>query len=108
MDILVFGAGIIGFTSAFYRSGDGHQVTVVDAQPGPAMAASGANGGMISAAHCAPWAVPGLPKVAMRSQVTRGAPFIRASSRVSGRGIAIVASKPSRRVRQAERNLSAG
>lgn len=28
------------------------------------MGASGANGGIISAAHCAPWAAPGLPKVA--------------------------------------------
>lgn len=60
MKILVLGAGVIGVTSAWYLAADGHEVTVVDRQPGPGMETSFANGGQISASHAEPWARPAV------------------------------------------------
>jgi D-amino-acid dehydrogenase len=57
--IVVLGAGVVGVTAAWYLAGDGHEVTVVDRQPGPALETSFANGGQISASHAEPWANPG-------------------------------------------------
>ncbi len=37
MKVLVLGAGVIGTACAYYLSKAGHEVTVVDRQPGPAM-----------------------------------------------------------------------
>jgi D-amino-acid dehydrogenase len=61
MRIVVLGAGVVGVTAAWYLAGDGHEVTVVDRQPGPALETSFANGGQISASHAEPWANPGAP-----------------------------------------------
>ena len=61
MRIVVFGAGVVGVTAAWYLAADGHEVTVVDRQPGPALETSFANGGQISASHAAPWANPSTP-----------------------------------------------
>ena len=58
MRILVLGAGVVGVTAAWYLAADGHEVTVVDRQPGPALETSFANGGQISASHAEPWANP--------------------------------------------------
>jgi len=64
MKVLVLGAGVIGVTSAWYLAESGHDVIVLERQPGPAMETSGANGGQISAAHAEPWAKPSaLPKI---------------------------------------------
>ena len=62
MRILVLGAGVIGVTAAWYLAADGHEVTVVDRQPGPARETSHANGGQISASHAEPWANPSAPR----------------------------------------------
>lgn len=62
MRILVLGAGVVGVTAAWYLAADGHEVTVVDRQPGPARETSHANGGQISASHAEPWANPGAPR----------------------------------------------
>jgi len=60
----VLGAGVVGVTSAWYLAEAGHEVTVVDRQPEPAMETSFANGGQISAGHAEPWAKPSvLPKM---------------------------------------------
>ena len=61
MRIVVLGAGLIGVASAWFLSEDGHEVTVVDRQPGPARETSFANGGQISTSHAEPWANPGTP-----------------------------------------------
>src|SRR3990167_4994100 len=37
MHILILGSGVIGTTTAYYLARAGHQVTVVDRQPGPAL-----------------------------------------------------------------------
>ena len=39
MRVLVLGGGVVGVTSAWYLAADGHEVTVVDRQPGPALPA---------------------------------------------------------------------
>jgi D-amino-acid dehydrogenase len=64
MKVLVLGAGIIGVTSAWCLAEAGHEVIVVERQPGAALETSFANGGQISAAHAEPWARPSvLPKL---------------------------------------------
>ncbi|MCB1930764.1 MAG: FAD-dependent oxidoreductase, partial [Rhodocyclaceae bacterium] len=37
MHVLILGSGVIGTTMAYYMARDGHRVTVVDRQPGPAL-----------------------------------------------------------------------
>ena len=61
MKVLVFGAGVIGVTSAWYLAQSGHEVTVIDRQPAAGLETSFANGGQISVSHAEPWANPGAP-----------------------------------------------
>ncbi len=61
MRVLVLGAGVVGVTAAWYLAQDGHEVTVLDRQGGPARETSLANGGQISASHAEPWANPRAP-----------------------------------------------
>ena len=66
MRIVVLGAGLIGVTSAWFLAEDGHEVIVVDRQPGPALETSFANGGQISTSHAEPWANPATPGKVLR------------------------------------------
>lgn len=61
MKIAVLGAGIVGTASAWYLARAGHEVTVLDRQPEPALETSYANGGQISVSHSEPWANPLAP-----------------------------------------------
>lgn len=61
MKILVLGAGVIGTACAHYLSKDGHEVTVVDRQPGAALETSFANAGGVCPGFAGPWAAPGMP-----------------------------------------------
>ncbi|TAK91256.1 MAG: D-amino acid dehydrogenase [Burkholderiaceae bacterium] len=64
MKIIILGSGIIGTTTAWYLNQDGHEVTVIDRQPGAAQETSFANGGQISVSYSEPWASPaGLKKM---------------------------------------------
>ena len=47
MKVMVLGAGVLGVTSAWYLAQAGHEVTVIDRQPGPALETSFANAGEI-------------------------------------------------------------
>ena len=58
MKVLVIGAGVVGTTTAWYLSEAGHEVVVVDRQPGAGQETSFANGGQISVSHAEPWANP--------------------------------------------------
>ncbi|MGE5169841.1 MAG: D-amino acid dehydrogenase [Rudaea sp.] len=62
MRVLVLGGGVVGVASAWYLARGGHEVTLLDRQPGPALETSFANGGQISASHAEPWANPGAPR----------------------------------------------
>ncbi|MGZ8258934.1 MAG: D-amino acid dehydrogenase [Caldimonas sp.] len=66
MRVLVLGAGVIGVTIAYELAGAGHEVVVVDRQPGPALETSFANAGEVSPGYSAPWAGPGVPLKAIR------------------------------------------
>ena len=61
MKIIVLGAGILGVTSAWVLRRDGHDVTVIDRQPGAGLETSYANGSQISVSYAEPWANPGAP-----------------------------------------------
>lgn len=45
-------------SSAYFLARAGHEVTVIDRQPGPGLETSFANGGQLSASHATPWANP--------------------------------------------------
>ena len=76
MKVIVLGAGIIGVTSAYQLAKAGHEVTVVDRQPGPALETSFANAGEVSFGYCSPWAAPGIPVKAMKWLFMQHAPLI--------------------------------
>ncbi|MBQ0928861.1 D-amino acid dehydrogenase [Ideonella alba] len=59
--VIVLGAGIIGISTAWYLSRQGHRVTVVDRQDDAALETSFANGAQISVSFCEPWANAGAP-----------------------------------------------
>ncbi|TVP91928.1 MAG: D-amino acid dehydrogenase [Pseudomonadaceae bacterium] len=75
MRILVLGSGVIGMTSAWYLAKAGHEVTVVDRQPGPALETSYANAGMLSTGYSSPWAAPGVPRKAIGWLLAKHAPL---------------------------------
>lgn len=76
MKIVVLGSGVIGVTSAYYLARAGHQVTVIDRQPGPALETSFANAGEISPGYSSPWAAPGIPQKAIKWLLMKNAPLI--------------------------------
>ena len=76
MRVLVLGGGVIGVTSAWYLARLGHQVTLVDRQPGVAMETSFANAGQVSPGYSTPWAAPGLPAKAIGWMLRRHSPLV--------------------------------
>lgn len=76
MKITILGAGVIGVTSAYYLAKAGHEVTVLDRQPGPALETSFANAGEISPGYASPWAAPGIPQKALKWLFMKHAPLI--------------------------------
>ena len=76
MRVTVLGAGVIGVATAYYLARDGHEVTVVDRQPGPALETSFANGGQISVNHVTPWATPATPWKALKWLGRADAPLL--------------------------------
>jgi D-amino-acid dehydrogenase len=76
MKVTVLGAGVIGVTTAYYLAKSGHEVTVIDRQPGPALETSFANAGEVSFGYCSPWAAPGIPQKALKWLFMEHAPLI--------------------------------
>ncbi|BAK76454.1 D-amino-acid dehydrogenase [Pseudogulbenkiania sp. NH8B] len=76
MKIIVLGAGVVGVTSAWYLSRQGHDVSVIERQPEPALETSFANGGQISVSHAEPWANPHAPLKALRWLGKEDAPLL--------------------------------
>jgi len=75
MRVLVLGSGVVGVSTAYYLAKAGHEVTVVDRQPGPALETSFANAGQISPGYASPWAAPGVPLKAVKWLFQRHAPL---------------------------------
>jgi D-amino-acid dehydrogenase len=76
MNVLVLGSGVIGVTSAYYLNQSGHEVTVLDRQPEPAMETSFANAGQVSWSYANPWAAPGIPLKALNWMFRKRAPLV--------------------------------
>ncbi|MFC5413681.1 D-amino acid dehydrogenase [Dongia soli] len=76
MRVLVLGGGVIGTSSAYYLARAGHEVTVIDRQPGPGLETSFANAGQVSPGYSAPWAGPGLPLKAIKWLFMRHRPLV--------------------------------
>lgn len=76
MKVAVLGGGVIGVTSAYYLAKAGHEVTVLERQPGPALETSFANAGEISPGYASPWAGPGVPAKAVKWLLMEHAPLI--------------------------------
>lgn len=76
MKVLILGAGVVGVSSAWYLSRNGHQVSVVDRQPGAGLETSFANGGQISVSHAEPWANPHAPWRALKWMGREDAPLL--------------------------------
>jgi D-amino-acid dehydrogenase len=76
MKVVVLGAGVIGTTTAYYLALSGHEVTVIERQPSPALETSFANAGEISPGYASPWAAPGIPAKAVKWLMMRHAPLI--------------------------------
>ena len=75
MRVLILGSGVIGTTSAWYLRQAGHEVTVLDRQPGPALETSFANAGQLSFGYTSPWAAPGVPLKAVKWLFQEHAPL---------------------------------
>lgn len=76
MRVVVLGAGVVGVTAAHYLHRAGHEVVVIDRQPGAALETSFANAGEVSPGYASPWAAPGIPAKAIRWLLMRHAPLI--------------------------------
>ena len=76
MKVLVLGGGVIGVTAAWYLAEAGHEVEVVDRQPGPALETSFANAGEVSPGYSSPWAGPGVPVKAVKWLLMKHGPLV--------------------------------
>jgi hypothetical protein len=62
MRSIVIGAGAVGNATAFYLHKRGHEVVVIERQPGAALETSLGNGGVVHASEVEPWSQPGMPR----------------------------------------------
>jgi D-amino-acid dehydrogenase len=73
---MILGAGVVGVCSAWYLARAGHEVAVVDRQPGVGLETSFANGGQISVSHAEPWSNPHAPWRALSWMGREDAPLL--------------------------------
>ncbi len=71
MKVVVLGAGLAGVPTAYYLAKDGHEVTVIERQPGAGLETSFANGSLLCLGHSYPWASPAAPGVLLKSMFRR-------------------------------------
>ena len=76
MRVVVLGAGIIGVSTAWHLLQRGHEVTLVDRQPGAALETSFANAAQISVSYCEPWANRDAPLKALKWMFSPTAPLL--------------------------------
>jgi len=74
MKVAVVGAGIIGVTTAYELSADGHDVTVFERRGSVAAETSFANAGLVAPGYVTPWAAPGMPGKVLGHLLSRHAP----------------------------------
>jgi len=76
LKVIILGGGVIGVTSAYYLAKAGHEVEVIERQPGVGLETSFANAGEISPGYASPWAGPGIPQKAVKWLMMRHPPLI--------------------------------
>jgi D-amino-acid dehydrogenase len=76
MKTIVLGAGAVGTATAYYLAQHGHEVQVVDRQPGAALETSWGNGGVIHASEVEPWSQPGMPMKILKWLGQENAPLL--------------------------------
>jgi len=76
MKAIVLGAGVIGVTTAYELSRDGHDVTVIERRSDVGLETSFANGGQVAANHAEPWAAPGTILKALKWLGQNDAPLL--------------------------------
>lgn len=76
MKVLVLGSGVVGVATAHYLAEAGHEVTMVERKPGPALETSFANAGEVSPGYSSPWAGPGIPVKAIKWLLMRHGPLV--------------------------------
>ena len=76
MKIIVMGAGIIGVSTAWHLVNRGHEVTVIERQPGAALETSFANAAQISVSYCEPWANREAPAKLLKWMFRNDAPLL--------------------------------
>lgn len=74
MKIAIVGAGIIGVTTAYELTADGHEVTVFERHGAAALETSFANAGVVAPGYVTPWAAPGMMSKVARYLFSRHAP----------------------------------
>lgn len=74
MRVLVLGAGVVGITTAYYLSLEGHDVEVVERHDSAGMETSFGNAGGLCPGFAAPWAAPGMPAKVLRMVLNPDAP----------------------------------
>jgi len=67
MKIVVIGSGLIGIATAYFLGCRGHEVTVIDQEPGPGRGTSFANGSLLTPSMSEPWNAPGSWRVLLAS-----------------------------------------
>ena len=60
MRIVIVGAGLLGLSTAYFLSRDGHSVSVLERRADCALETSFANGGMLTPSQAEPWNSPGI------------------------------------------------
>lgn len=60
MKITIIGAGVIGISTAFFLSQQGHEITVIESASGAGLETSFANGGLLTPSLSDPWNSPGI------------------------------------------------
>ncbi|WP_158808543.1 D-amino acid dehydrogenase [Beijerinckia sp. L45] len=76
MHVMILGGGVVGVASAYYLAKAGHQVTLLERQPGVGLETSFANAGQVSPGYSAPWAAPGIPVKALKWMMMRHRPLV--------------------------------
>jgi D-amino-acid dehydrogenase len=76
MKVIVLGSGIIGTATAWFLNKSGHEVSVIERQPGVAQETSFANGCQISVSHAEPWANPAAPMKVLKWLGKEDAPLL--------------------------------
>jgi D-amino-acid dehydrogenase len=100
MRIIVVGAGLIGATTAYHLVRRGHEVTLLERRPAPALGASQANGCMLTPSMADPWNAPGVWRDLLRWAGRDDAPMLlrwRAIPGLAGWGLRFLANSSAAR-----------